>query len=120
MALTVTAVTDIPNYNPAEWVEGPFQVRLYDITFDSSYPTGGETFTATQVNLNEVTMVDIGYAAASDGSTGVVVYPTIATGGQTVTLQAQVTGDTVSTELDEATNTDDLSALTVRLKVYGY
>lgn len=43
MALTVTPVK--------VWVNGDRKEAIYDITFDSSYPTGGEALTAATLGL---------------------------------------------------------------------
>lgn len=47
MAATVTAVG-------TPQVAGGWQVRIYDVAFDSSYPTGGESVTPAMLGLNTI------------------------------------------------------------------
>ena len=48
MALTLTRLKDGDN------VEGEFFSRIYDVTFDSSYPTGGEAIAPASVGLKVI------------------------------------------------------------------
>jgi hypothetical protein len=48
MALTLTRLKDGDN------VEGKFFSRIYDVTFDSSYPTGGEAVSPASVGLKHI------------------------------------------------------------------
>jgi len=80
------------------------------ITFDSSYPTGGESVTLAQLGLNRLDWLElnagIGYLPTWDGSTSdpkVLLY-----------RQTAATGAFV-----QVPNTTDMSATTVRFKATG-
>lgn len=65
MALTLS------NDKAANTVWGNKRVRVYDVTFDSSYPTGGESLTPADVGLKKIEQViPQGPAADSDGTGG--------------------------------------------------
>ena len=118
MAVTVTAVTT-PNNNltgPANM--GSFKMSVRDITFDTSYPTAGESVSATDFGLNYIAIGFPGYAVNSAGTAGFPVFVEPASDGQTATIQAYYSADT--TVDSEAGNTDDLSSYTVRVTVLGH
>ena len=80
------------------------------ITFDSSYPTGGEGFTPAEFGLNRLDWLQLtngqGYVPLWDGSTSapkVLMYRQGAAAGA----------------LAETPNTTDLSAITVRFRATG-
>lgn len=62
MALTFTQVAG------AESVSGKIRERFYDVTFDSSYVTGGEPFTARDVGLLSVYQIIAGGGNAAAGA----------------------------------------------------
>lgn len=110
MALTVTTVDF-----QSEDVWGRHRVRTVDVTFDASYPTGGETLTPASCALAEIVGVTVignpgGYTVNYDQVTGNLEVrgqePTSATAGVI--------------EASEETAATDLSALTVRLLVIGH
>lgn len=99
MAVTVTDVC------PPQSV-GQYKEKIVDITFDASYPTGGEAIAATRFGFNEILTVQI------ENATGDAVRTTRysrATGK----LLAYAPGDA------EVADTTDLSAVTVRAVVRG-
>lgn len=49
-------------------VEGRYRWVEYDVTFDASYPTGGEAVTLADIGLNEVRRVYVVYAVDPDGN----------------------------------------------------
>lgn len=69
MALTLTAVAN------GAYVVGNKKFRTYDVTFDSSYPTGGESLTPANVGLKKIVQVigDGTFTATEGGTTGVQV-----------------------------------------------
>lgn len=102
MAATVS-VTD-------RFVQGNKQVRFGTVTFDSSYPTGGEAVTAAQLGLTKVQRV----------------IPTIKTIGGTVNV-ANVTYDATNSKFKvydetpaEVADTSDLSTLSIDFTAVGY
>lgn len=119
MALTIADVTT-PNNAASQWTEGPFKVVLKDVTFDSSYPTGGEAVTAQQVGLNMLVFADLGVAKVSDGSTAMLagyVANADQLGGVVFLWE---TAAVVDLPLDEFDNAGDASTYTVRMKFYGH
>lgn len=113
MALTVAKVTG------ADYVAGNKRVKVRDITFDSSYPTTGESLTASDVGLKTIEQVlPHGLAGNSDGTE-----PTLAVDVRydhsTSKLQAFETAGTVDTAHKEVTSTTDLSAFVVRVTFIG-
>lgn len=71
MALTFTKPTNWPHAGPVNI--GSLQLVSWDVTFDSSYPTGGEAVTAGQVGLNSIVAAIPGLGAAADESATVDV-----------------------------------------------
>lgn len=102
MALTIT------DFNEAG-IPDDRQARLVQIDFDSSYPTGGESLTPSDVNLDQIDAVFFdtsthGYVFGYDKATEkVVVFGAGTAGGA----------------LDEEGDTTDLSAVSVRAFVVG-
>lgn len=60
MALTLTLIR--------QTVVGPLRVRVHDVDFDDSYPTGGEALTAADLGVNEV------YAVIPESKAGYVAH----------------------------------------------
>ena len=69
MAVTITSVAG------ADYSVANKRVRIRKITFDSSYPTGGESITASDVGLHKITeaIPHGAFRKTSDGSTAVFV-----------------------------------------------
>ena len=62
MALTLTKISANTSGNKRR--------RVYDVTFDSSYPTGGESLTAADVNLRKIEQLIVhGPSTATRGGT---------------------------------------------------
>ena len=111
MALTISNVNAI-----ADDIWGRHKVRIVDVTFDSSYPTGGESFTAANVGLAELHMVlSIPKAATTNH---VVQYDYTNSKLKVLGVEQDADGATVE-PLDEETNTADLSTLVVRVLCIG-
>lgn len=103
MALTLARVATQKHQPQAI---GTLRTVLIDVTFDASYPTGGESLTPEMVGL-------VGILG------GFPVSWTAAHAGYTVRLA----GDRVlvyDDEGDEIADTTDLSALVLRLLIVGY
>lgn len=94
MALTVNTVT--------RNVVGNQRMNLVDVTFDNSYPTGGEVITPNQLGLTGIDAV----IAFGNGS-----YNVVREGNALVAYDA--------TNGLEVTNLTDLSSLTVRCLAIG-
>ena len=106
MAITITnpgSSADVPG------VSGNIKYVIKDITFDDSYPTGGEGLSATQLGLEEVYIVLI--SQKSDGY--VVQYDY--TNEKLEIYEAGADG----AALDELGNTADASGIAIRLIAYG-
>jgi len=95
MALTNT----VRNVN----IEGARKAVTVDITFDSSYATGGEAFVPDDVGLSVIDFADIA-----------------ATGGRTFSYSASTGKILAYAGSTEVTNATDLSAVTVRARIWGY
>lgn len=106
MALTFTPVAE------GKWVDGNKDVRVYDVTFDSSYAgSGGEAVTASDFGLTKI--ISISNAISTNGY--IVSY--VASAGK-----LKVWDHDYSTATDGAlqeTATSDLSTESVRLTVVG-
>ena len=102
MALTIT--NSRPN-QPRTSVMGDRRAFVGQITFDSSYPTGGEVLTAAEVGLTRITHVDV----AAKGGTETVVW-------DHVNSKLQIfTADGV-----EALNATNASTIVAHVQVFGY
>lgn len=110
MALTIAKVTG------ADTVLGNQKLKVRDITFDSSYATGGESLTAANVGLRKIYAVFGSVGTVSDGSTGIVVKYDY-TNSKLVALWGNAGTASV---LPEVTSTTDLSTYSVRLVFVGY
>lgn len=93
---------------------GGLRGRLVEVTFDNSYPTGGESFTADNVGLAEILYVGVSVKTA-----GYVVVYDYANSKLKVFGVQQDADAAVTDPLDEEDDTADLSALVVRLFVLG-
>lgn len=117
---------------------GSFFVRLVEFDFDNSYPTGGEAYTLTQLELSqEVVAVwflenTLGYAFEHDvANKKIKVYDLSVAGGaaaagtDALSIKAGVlskeAAGAANAPLREVNNTADLSALVnVRALVIGF
>lgn len=111
MALTLSRVTAT--------VIGNKKMRTYDVTFDSSYVTGGESLTASDLGLKKVEQVLTDAGAKNSAGTQSVPVRYDYTNGK---LQAyRYDGASAGkANLEEVANTVDLSAFTVRLTAIGF
>jgi len=92
---------------------GNQQLKVYTITPDASYPTGGYPITPAQVGLLNITYVD---SQNTTGTTSVIWQYNYTT----KSLQAYWTGPAISGVLAEVTNTTNLSTFPVRIRVQGF
>lgn len=93
------------------WSDGARFERIIDVTFDSSYPTGGYPLTVANTFLRNA-IYDVRDGVSSGGH--VVRYnPT------TGKLQLYVGGAAASTPLAELANATNVSTVTARLRVTG-
>lgn len=112
MSLTIANVD-----SRSEDVFGRHKVRIVEVTFDGSYPTGGEDFTPANVGLAQFDLVSVSPDADSTGGY-VVQYDYVAE--KLVVFGVQQDADAAVTDpLDEEDDTVDLSGLTVRVFVLG-
>lgn len=112
MALTVdpnvTARTDD--------IWGRQKVRIATVTFDSSYPTGGESFTPADVGLSEFNLVLV-----SPDSSPAYQFAYDYTNKKILVFGVQQDADAAVTDpFDEEDNTVDLTSVTVRVLCVGH
>lgn len=93
---------------------GAMKTVLCTVTFDSSYPTGGEAFGPSDVSLSTILAVIPAAAASTDEGLA------ITWDSANEKLLAHETGATVDTPLDEVDDTDDLSAFSATVLVVGH
>ena len=106
MALTFTKVD--------AFVAGDRQVRVYDVLFDSSYPTNGEAVTPANFGLrSRITHVIAGPAIGTSNGAYTVAYDGV---NKKLILNRQ---STATGALAEVPNTTDVSAFTARVVVLG-
>lgn len=101
MALT-SSVTD-------RNINGRWREHTVDVTFDSSYPTGGEAYTAGLFGLSQITSLRV----ASGG--GLYVPEIDKANSKIIMGEAGADG----APLDEVANTTDLSAVTITVVAVG-
>tara|TARA_R100001460_G_scaffold43303_1_gene79592 strand:+ start:106 stop:432 length:327 start_codon:yes stop_codon:yes gene_type:complete len=106
MALTITKPGSAPDVTG---VPGNIKYVIKDITFDDSYPTGGESLTATQLGFEELYIILI--SQKSDGF--VVQYDY--TNEKLEIYEAGADG----AALDELGDTGDASGIGIRVIAYG-
>mgnify|MGYP001004344528 FL=1 len=110
MALTLTKI--------AAFTSGNKRHRVYDVTFDSSYPTGGESLTASDVNLRKIEQLIVhGPATATRGGTTGVLATYDYTNAK---LQAFWGNAGTASVLPEVTNTTDIATQICRITAIGY
>lgn len=112
MALTLSKVAN------GSFTVGNKKVRTYDVTFDSSYATGGESLVASDVGLRKIIAVtgDGTFTATEGGTTGVQV----AYDYTNSKLQAFWGNAGTASVAPEVTSTTDISTQTGRLVFIGY
>lgn len=109
MGLTVSEVAGTKN------VWGNKRVRVYDVTFDSSYPDNGEALTAATLGFKKVNQVlPHGPFRAADGSSALLV----SYDHTNSKLLAFTSGSTAQDPLPENT-TADISTYSGRITVIG-
>lgn len=110
MALTLTKI--------AAFTSGNKRHRVYDVTFDSSYPTGGESLTASDVNLRKIEQLIVhGPATATRGGTTGVLATYDYTNAK---LQAFWGNAGTASVLPEVTDTTDIATQICRITAIGY
>lgn len=98
-------------------VWGRHRIRIETVTFDASYPTGGESFTPAMVGMSEFALV-VPSVDANSLKGEVVQYDY--TAQKLVVLGVEQDADGTDTEaLDEEDSTTDLSTLVVRVLIVG-
>ena len=90
-------------------IEGKWRRHAVDVTFDSSYPTGGEAYTAGLFGLSRIEHLEI-----ASGGGGYVIQDD-ATNSKLLAYEAGADGGA----LDEVANTTDLSSVTARVIAVG-
>ena len=96
-------------------VPGGLVAKAVDVTFDSSYPTGGEAVSANDIGMAAITDAICNPAVKSDGSNAYVVQWVPSTGK----LKLYRAADT-AVEMEEATDAADLSTYTTRVLFLGH
>jgi hypothetical protein len=86
-----------------DWVSGDRRETVVDVTFDNSYPTGGEVVTPQNFGLTSLDYIDSNQAP----------------GGKSVSWDQVNKKLLVFSGATEATNASDQSALTIRLHATG-
>lgn len=109
MALTITKVG-------RSTVFGDRRVRFFDITFDTSYPTGGEALTPANLELTRIDFLQ----AHSKGDDPAYVVNYDYTNEKILVFGVEQDADAAVTEpFDQENDTADLSGLIVRVMVIG-
>lgn len=112
MALTFTKVSD------ALGVHGTVRETFYDVTMDSSYPTGGEAISPREVGLGTVI-----HGANVIGQRRTTGAPTTSYFAQwdhiAGKLQVFVTGTSADTVFNEVANATSLATVIFRIRFVG-
>ena len=112
MALTLARVTG------ADRVEGNKKVKVRDVTFDSSYATGGESLTAADVGLKKIEFVR---GLVAKNSTGTLAIPLVYDFTNSKLQAYRYDGASAGkASLEEAAAAFDASAFSARLEFVGY
>lgn len=110
MALTIANVNA-----QAEDVFGRHRVRLVTVTFDTSYPTGGESFTPADVGLSQFDVV-----LFSPDSSPAYQFAYDYTNKKILVFGVQQDPDAAVTDpFDEEDAAADLSTVSIRVLVIG-
>lgn len=115
MALSLTPVKE------ANTVFGNKRVRVFDVEFDDSYPTGGESLTPEDVGLRKIDQV-LGSVAVSSSDAAAVAVAYDFSNEKLQAFQQEDPGDAggAAIPLPEVGSTDDLEGFTARLTFIGY
>lgn len=114
MAVSATAVTG------ASTVQGNKRVRVYDLAFSGTYPTGGESVTAASVGLQKIEQVQLsGNVGESDETGAWVTKVSFASSGASV-LISLFEGSTAGTVLTQKPAEAYESASEVRATFIGH
>lgn len=108
MALTLSKVD--------AWVSGNKKVRVYDITFDSSYPAGGEPLTASDVGLKKI--IYASHGTARNATTGALPVTYDYTNSKLIAWYGDNNNAADGPLIENATA--DISAYSVRLQFEGW
>ena len=108
MAFTISRVST-PTHQPT--VFGNMHVVFVDLTFDNSYPTGGESFVADDIGLR--TILYVSHVPVVGGFPVVYDY----TNGKFLAYDQSGVDNTPLNELDNAVG--DLNTLVMRVMVIG-
>ena len=101
-------------------VPGNLQYRIVEVTFDSSYVTGGESFTASDLGWYKIEFVVIGNVEDTSGTDYAyfALYDYSNSKIKVYNSDASETSTDLQTTIEVA-NAADLSNVTVRVMVYG-
>lgn len=120
MAATLTEVSQ-PKGISVQPVWGDVRTHVFDVAFDSSYPTGGYVLTAAQVGLSIILgALVIGFPDVSGGATMQPIRTTANAAGSTIAIQSYTSNGNAPASLAEVPNTTDLHTLTARILFLGY
>lgn len=108
MALTLT--------NKRRWSVGPYRMVTADATFDSSYPTGGESLTAADLALLRLDTVVLTPAVNATPVAAVLRYD--AANSKVLAYQADG-GEAGLASLKQVADTTDLSAYSFQIVGIG-
>lgn len=89
--------------------------KVVDVTFDNSYPTGGEAVTAANFGLRKIDNIICNPALSSDKTTAVMV-GFDATNSKLVTYESGASGAV----MPEKGNTESLASYVARVVVTGW
>lgn len=111
MSVTVTKV--------ATNVSGRIRERIVDVLMDSSYPTGGEPLTATDLGLKTVLTVN---AVQKTVGTSIRIFQYDLTNSKLLAFQQKdpAAAGGADIPLPEVADTTSLSTITVRVTARGY
>ena len=91
---------------------GNFYQQVSEITFDNSYPTGGESLTPRELGLNVIDFMEIesvgGYMFQYDHA------------NQKIKVFTPTTGGASASAAEEVANATDLHTLVTRIKATGW
>lgn len=111
MALTVS---NVDSFSQDVW--GRHRVAVVEVTFDSSYPTGGESFTPADAGMAEFSLVLV-----SPDSSPAYQFAYDYSAQKILVFGVQQDADAAVTDpFDEEDNAADLSSVTVRVLCVGH
>lgn len=118
MALTVAPVSAVPG---PQYSQGILRSQTFDITFDSSYLTGGELLDQTAVlGMPNVVTYFAEMGVTTTATTAITVHFKPGTGTTTGKLLAYWGNGGSASVIPEVTSTTDLSTFTVRVTFFGF